>query len=112
MDLNQANILALDLMSKHGLSGWTFRFDDSKRRFGVCRSSLKEIALSLELTKLNPEEQVKDTLLHEVAHALCGPGVGHGWQWKRMARHIGANPLRCYDSATVVKPILPLLCRP
>ena len=83
--------------------GWRFRFDHARRRFGSCRYRQKLITLSRPLTILNPEEQVRDTLLHEIAHALT-PGDGHGARWKRKCREIGARPQRCYTDASVLSP--------
>ena len=44
----------------------------------------------------NEDEEVYDTLLHEIAHALAGPGAGHGPVWKAICIKIGAKPHRCY----------------
>ena len=35
------------------------------------------------------DDEVDQVLLHEIAHALAGPGAGHGPRWKRVARDIG-----------------------
>ena len=79
MDIRKAEILALTLIEKH-LSNdkfdWQFKFDNSKRRFGQCVYGRKYglpyhmIKLSKPLVALNSEEQVRDTILHEIAHAL------------------------------------------
>jgi len=90
-------------MRLHGLDGWSFRFDHARRRFGSCRYGQKLITLSRPLTMLNTEEQVRDTLLHEIAHALT-PGDGHGVRWKQKCRQIGARPVRCYGDDAVVSP--------
>ena len=103
MDTYQAQQLALDLIAEHGLDGWTFRFDGAKNRFGICRYGRREIGLSRPLTALNGYDEVRDTILHEIAHALT-PGAGHGPRWKQMAARIGAKPDRCYDGATVNRP--------
>jgi predicted SprT family Zn-dependent metalloprotease len=53
----------------------------------------------------NPESAVRDTLLHEIAHALVGPGEGHGPKWQATALRIGATPRACDTSPdTVVMP--------
>ena len=39
--------------------------------------------------------QVTDTILHEIAHALAGPGAGHGPAWKATASRLGATPKSC-----------------
>jgi predicted SprT family Zn-dependent metalloprotease len=95
--------LARSLMFQHGLAGWTFRFDHARRRFGSCRYGEKAITLSRPLTLLNDAEQVTDTILHEIAHALV-PGDGHGPGWRAQCRRIGAKPLRCYTEQTVRSP--------
>lgn len=38
---------------------------------------------------------VRDTILHEIAHALAGHAAGHGPVWKGVCRRIGARPVRC-----------------
>jgi SprT-like family len=98
MDLMEARALALELMKEHGLEFWYFEFDNAKRRFGICRYNRRTIGLSRNLVLLSNKEQVKDTILHEIAHALVGPGYGHSWVWKRMALEIGCDGNRCYDS--------------
>jgi hypothetical protein len=106
MDLVKAEQLALNLMYHHSLTnkGWRFQFDSAKRRFGCCKYHSKVITLSKELTSLNDETQVKDTILHEIAHALVGAGHGHNRVWQRKAIEIGCNGKRCYSIDTVVTP--------
>lgn len=103
MNTLKAMELAHAKMKEHGLDGkgWTFHFDKAKRRFGYCRYKLKTISLSRELTELNDEAKVLDTILHEIAHALAGPRAGHYRKWKYIASSIGATPTRCYGSDVV-----------
>lgn len=55
------------------------------------------------MTQLNGEQEVRDTILHEIAHALA-PRAGHGPKWRAICRQIGAEPKRCYDEKAVVVP--------
>jgi len=105
MKLESAQKLAINLMSKHGLIsiGWKFRFDTALRRFGCCKYRSKTITLSEPLTELNTELEVKDTILHEIAHALT-PGHKHNSVWRRKAMEIGCNGNRCYDNNKVETP--------
>lgn len=103
MNLYAARYLACRLLKEHGLHEWGFAFDHARRRFGCCRFQLKRITLSRPLTFLNSEEQVRETILHEIAHALT-PGDGHGVKWKAVCRRIGAKPVRCYREEQVVAP--------
>jgi predicted SprT family Zn-dependent metalloprotease len=103
MNLYLARILAIDLMKLHGLGGWSFSFDHARRRFGCCRPGKKQISLSRPLVLLNSEEEVRDTILHEIAHALT-PRDGHGAKWKAVCRQIGARPVRCFQADEVITP--------
>ena len=88
---------ANDLMLKYGLidNGWHFEWINAKRKFGHCDFRLKVIALSKQLTELNSEERMTNTILHEIAHALVGPLHGHDKAWKKQCIEIGAIPERC-----------------
>ncbi|HEY8668665.1 MAG TPA: SprT-like domain-containing protein [Tepidisphaeraceae bacterium] len=106
MHPHDAQLLARELMQAHNLAGWSFSFDHARRRFGSCRLKSKIITLSRPLTILNTPEQVRDTLLHEIAHALT-PGDGHGQLWRDACRRIGAKPQRCYQEHEVMSPARP-----
>jgi predicted SprT family Zn-dependent metalloprotease len=106
MNLTEARTLAVNLMAKHGLieKGWRFEFDNARRRFGVCQYYSKRIKLSQYLVALNGIEEVRDTILHEIAHALVGAGHGHNHVWKRKALEIGCNGERCYNALEINTP--------
>lgn len=96
-------------MAEHGLieKGWSFYFDRSLQRFGCCHYTDKRISLSRHLVQLNGEDQVRDTILHEIAHGVVREkgyyNVGHGWIWQQTAVSIGCNGERTYDD-TVLTP--------
>lgn len=100
MNVNKAEQLALAAMNQHGLEqrGWVFQFDKASRRFGLTQHKKKTISLSMHLTELNDEVHVVDTILHEIAHALAGSGVGHSRRWRTKALEVGCKPKRCYGS--------------
>ena len=106
MELQHAESLAKTLMIKHNVlqRGWKFQFDNAKRRFGICKYRSKTIGLSRDLTLLNKLEEVQDTILHEIAHALVGPNHGHNVVWKEKAYEIGCRPVRCYSNSNVNTP--------
>lgn len=86
--------MALDLMRKHGLDDWTLAFDRARHRAGICRRKKREISLSAPLMSVWKDEQCRDTILHEIAHALTKGG--HGEEWQRMCVRIGADPTRTW----------------
>jgi len=105
MNLREAEALANELLQRHGLAarGWRFVWDNrSTKRFGLCRYGRRTISLGRKLALLNPQE-IKDTLLHEIGHALC-PGSGHGREWKLMGAVLGYRPEACKSGSDVVLP--------
>jgi len=94
--MNKARDLAIDLMNQNGLDDVKFKFNRRKNALGICRyrnGKAVSIELSSYWTEHLEEEHVKDTILHEIAHALT-PGDHHGSKWKAVAQKIGANPTR------------------
>lgn len=104
MELSAALKLGRELMAVHGLSDWFLYLDRAKTRAGVCRPHLREIALSTHLTRLHSEAEVRDTILHEIAHALVGPKQGHNAVWRRKAIEIGSSGQRCSSPDAPVIP--------
>ena len=98
MRMDHALAMARRLMAEHGLTGWTVVADRAKTRAGVCRFGTRQIGLSRPLTELHSEDEVRDTILHEIAHALVGPEHGHDRVWRAKARAIGSSGERCLSS--------------
>src|SRR5438034_297105 len=83
-------------MAAHGLHDWSFRFNRRKQAMGLCIYHLRTIELSIHFVDgSNPIDEIRDTILHEIAHALVGPRHGHDKVWKRKCLEIGARPQRC-----------------
>lgn len=76
--------------------GWRFRLNNRKTAIGVCNYREKTIFYSTVFLK-QEEKEIKDTLLHEIAHALT-KGSGHGREWKRMCILLGCKPKRTKSS--------------
>lgn len=95
MELGAAYAMATALVGEHGLREWRVVYDRAKTRAGVCRPAVREIGLSAPLTRLHDEAEVRETVLHEIAHALVGPRHGHDAVWKALARRIGCTGERC-----------------
>jgi predicted SprT family Zn-dependent metalloprotease len=104
MELRAAYDLAVALVGEHGLRGWRVELDSAKRRAGVCRFGARVIGVSAPLARVHSEAEVRDTILHEIAHALVGPEHGHDRVWRETARRIGSSGRRCVDSENGVLP--------
>jgi hypothetical protein len=104
VDLQEAADLAVALMDRWGLEGWRLQFDRARRRFGYCNHRQRTISLSRHLVGLNGREAVRDTILHEIAHALLPPRHGHDAVWRAKAREVGAAPRRSYGEEVAQPP--------
>lgn len=104
MDLIEAKRLARSLMRESHLFGMTFDFDRSVTSFGKCHFKRNtylgtitpfKITLSKVLTENASPEQVRETMLHEIAHAVAGYEAGHGAAFRSVARSLGIPGNRC-----------------
>jgi hypothetical protein len=73
---------------------WQFKINSNKRRLGVCKYGPRTIEISHYHLIHSPIHLVRDTILHEIAHALT-PHSGHNRIWKEQAILIGALPTAC-----------------
>jgi hypothetical protein len=97
MDIREARGIATGTMDEHNLfeEDWSFEFDNAKRRLGYCDPTKKLITISKYFTGEATEEQFRQAMLHEVAHALLpsfrtdGTSIGHGPEWRALCRRIG-----------------------
>lgn len=95
LTLAQVREMAEELMFRWELDGWSFGFNDRKRSLGVCYLAKKRIEVSLKLVNSGIIAEIRETILHEIAHALVGPGHKHDNVWKNMAIKVGARPEAC-----------------
>lgn len=61
---------------------------------GMCDPKTKTIYLNAHHIDTHPEIEVRDTINHEVAHALT-VGHAHNIAWQAKARELGASPIPC-----------------
>jgi hypothetical protein len=85
--------LAHELMKQHGIDDWRFTFDRAKTRCGCTDYSNKIISMSKYYVN-DPsisQENIVNTILHEIAHVLAGYEAGHTEIWRAVAKNIGCD---------------------
>ncbi|MDE0309666.1 MAG: SprT-like domain-containing protein [Acidiferrobacterales bacterium] len=86
-----------ELIRHHELDEWRFNFDCASRRLGQCNYTDKTITMSEEFCLNASDSDIRDTILHEIAHALVGPEHGHSHIWHSKAKEIGCSAKRTHD---------------
>jgi len=97
--LLKTETIALDLMKYHGISDrFTLEFFSHRSKaLGITRCRVEgegiikgKIQLSKSHVENDSEDEVIETILHEIAHAIT-PGAGHVAFWSTTAKSIGSN---------------------
>jgi len=96
-ELARVRVWAEALIRMHLDTEWTFAFDHAKTRAGLCNFTSKRISVSRHIALRSDDDEVHQTLLHEVAHAIAGAGAGHGPAWKKVADELGYVGGRTHD---------------
>jgi len=83
--------MARRLMSKFLDESWSMRFMNSKSSAGICDYNFRNILLSRFAVIHLSMVQIREIILHEIAHALVGWRNNHNKIWKKMSLRIGAS---------------------
>lgn len=86
-----------DLIQKKIMKDYyAFKINKNLTRAGVCKYDKKTIELSQFFIENSTKAEVKNVVLHELAHAITGPHVQnpHGEEWKTAAKNIGCDAKR------------------
>ncbi len=83
-------------MQENGLTqaNWTYTYDNRKGRLGCCDYRRKQICISEYAIQHYSIEEMKNTVLHEIAHALVGKSNGHNRVFKQKLIELGGNGKR------------------
>lgn len=94
MELSKAKELCEELMQLNGVGKtWRFNWIRTWNVYGRCIKRNRVIQLSKHFVEVNDESEVRNTILHEIAHAKCHKS-GHNKFWKAWCLKLGARPLR------------------
>ncbi len=93
MDRSDAIKLLRSSLDTHGLTNWKIRLNQNPNApfLGLCSHKDKCIILNAHHVDQHPEKELRNTILHEVAHAIVGPGHAHDEVWAAKAKEIGCD---------------------
>lgn len=80
-------------LDRFNLQDWHVRIttDPNAPFLGLCVYKDKSIILNAHHIDIHPYAEIVNTIRHEVAHAIMGPGYGHGAEWEAKAREVGCD---------------------
>lgn len=100
MNETQIMIRARDLLDDHGFKHWRIEFSETKEMVAYCDYKNQRLVFSRCYVG-NPTTRWENVITHEVAHAIVGPGYGHGITWQRTHRFLGGDGERCQKGTTL-----------
>lgn len=92
-----------NLFLEHGLSDWKFKMNNGRSSLAETFHSDKTISFSKSFLLVSNKEQFEGVAHHEIAHALLGPGFGHGDEF--IAKCIEISPNADYAKISTNVPI-------
>lgn len=100
MKIKKAESLIKQQLEKHKLKSWTFGWNKSKIKLGLCYTDEKYFEFSEPLFTVMNEKEVLNIIQHEISHALDFKKRGfsnHDKTWKSIALSIGCDGNRKID---------------
>lgn len=109
MFLGDAEHMANYWMEHYGLFdlGWKFIFMNGRKQLhGRCSPRKKQVKLVRAYVEWNDEDTVKDTILHEIAHALDwvrNKNASHGPTWIAICFEVECRPYEFHNDTEQIK---------
>lgn len=83
--------LAEELLRKYDLADTKIEFRNHFEALGKCHANGVKITLLLQHCLNDDMVEIKNTLLHEIAHAIVGIENGHNEVWQEKAKELGVT---------------------
>lgn len=102
MTINEVYELAVSLKNKHPeLYGWNISFNKRKKAIGLCNYAKREILISILFIPFMSDKAIKNTIVHEIAHALT-KGHDHDYVWRNKCIELGGTGERLSGAESFV----------
>lgn len=92
--LDNVRIMAIELMNQYLDKPLIFCYGYGWRYLGLCSST--KITLQLNFVLESNLDDIKNVLLHEIAHAIVGTDKAHRIEWQNKAIELGVHFTRKY----------------
>ena len=99
--IKEAVLLGAQLLIENGLGDWKIDLNKGRKSLADTYHKDKRISFSRSFITVATKEQFVGVTLHEIAHAMLGPGYGHGKEFVELCTKISPNPDYATHSADV-----------
>jgi hypothetical protein len=82
------------------LEGWEFDFCKTVTAVALCRYDDKTIRFSEFFINLITKDNLKEAIVHEIAHVIAGPEANHGPEWQDAMKTLGYQNAKPYISVS------------
>lgn len=118
MNIDAAMLMARSLMTEHGVGYMSFGFHDGGtlplttigkcyfRKAGLSLYLPYRITVGVEWIKVMTSIEVKEIILHEIAHAKAPHGAAHGPAWQDECYKLGIEAKVRYSGLNVPQSVL------
>lgn len=89
--IEMAKSVAEKLLAKHGLEDWSIKTNKKRAVLAETWHNTKLISISKYFIRVAEKEEFEGVFLHEIAHALLGPGYGHGREFVDKCKSISSS---------------------
>lgn len=97
--INGAISIAEALLEKHDLRGWKAYWSGMRKSLAETDHREKQIVFSKYFISKASFEEFVGVALHEITHAMLGPGYGHGDEFVELCREISGSDEYAVPSA-------------
>jgi predicted SprT family Zn-dependent metalloprotease len=103
MDEKTLHDLFKQLCEKHKVVGWKLAFYNKKRAIAQAWFGPKIVYISKYFFEHNTDEEIDDTIKHEIAHILAGAKNRHNSRWQQWCEIVGCRP-KAFQSTPIDMP--------
>lgn len=89
--ITAAKVRGLELMKEKGLDEWNIIFHEQEATIAETSHHFKTIGFNMNFIIIADKQSFEGVLMHEIAHALLGPGKGHGREFKKLCKEISVD---------------------
>lgn len=101
LKIEQSLARGKDMLFEHGLHGWVVTTNRKRSCIAETYHSNRVISYSKYFLLQASEEQFVGITLHEIAHAILGPGVGHGDKFTDLCTRISPTPVYACEAVDI-----------